>query len=169
MISVSSNIKLGSEKLNVKSTEVERRLITVAGDTYRYRRYLKSIGLQWNPKEHWWHGRVTRGRIWFLRTKLRLNADEEYKRRLVNSMRELFGTTEIKAIKTATRSKSQKADNSCHTAIEQYSAVRFDSVRKHKLTLGKSINERRCYWGCELCENCLECVSNIDENDRTSR
>jgi hypothetical protein len=29
----------------------------------------------------------------------------------------------------------------------------------------KNINKRRCHRGSEICGSCMECISNVDEND----
>ena len=42
----------------------------VQGRTYRYRRYLSSIGLMWDSSVYGWSGRLSEGRAWYIREKL---------------------------------------------------------------------------------------------------
>jgi len=133
----------------------------VQGQTFRYRRYLNTIGLWWDSSEYGWTGRLSSGRAWYLREKLGLEvipAGQNTPYKLSDNMPK--GPIRLgKVPKRPTKVDGQE------TRWEDYSAVPVKTRREAGIREGLNINDRKCYWGCELCQSCMECVSNIEEND----
>jgi hypothetical protein len=74
---------------------------------------------------------------------------------------EKVGITRISATKPVKPKRKQEGSVTC---AEEFSAVPVHTNRDGYIQPERNINLRRCYWGCELCAGCKECVSNIDEN-----
>ena len=48
---------------------------------------------------------------------------------------------------------------------EHYSALPVHTNRDARIHPEKNINEPEYHWGSEICQSCMECISNIEEND----
>lgn len=142
---------------------VYERTVIVTGNTYRYRRYLKSIGLRWSKPDQAWTGKLSNSRIQFIQNKLGLEINIAGGK-ISKSLGELVQKTCKSNVRIMNAQKQKHKSEGCSTSWESYSAI---PVIKNRVLLVQpelNINLRRCYWGCEMCGNCMECVSNIDEN-----
>ena len=141
---------------------IERKYV-VQGGIFRYRRYLGSIGLWWDSSEYGWVGRLSAGKVWFLREKLRLEVAPAGE-----TPREAYKPPQSlpkEPVRLGSAPKRPKRVEGQETRWEEYSAMPVKTMRDARVRAGLNINLRRCYWGCELCQSCMECISNVQEND----
>ena len=144
------------------------RVYAVGGRTYFHRNYLKGVGLRWDPVSQLWTGRLGRGRAWFMRVKLGLEVvlagservEAPSKPRVVVHL-----TPEARKRLRWIVGQRPSMEKGVETGWEAYSAMPVATSRDVRVQEGLNINLRDCYWGRELCPSCMECVSNIDEND----
>jgi hypothetical protein len=132
------------------------RMYRVSGATYPFRGYFKRIGLSWEPEKQVWSGELGEGRAWFIREKLRLDIREK--------MIIVLHLTPEKIRRLRAMRRMRTEPEGVKTRWEECSAVPVDRMDTH-VRATKNINERGCHWGSELCKSCMECISNIDEND----
>ena len=147
--------------------ETTRFSVMVYGSTYR--NYIKELGMRWNPVERMWLGRLTSGKAWFLRTKLGLDVCEDGQRKpaVSESLRQLVEKTchaPVRLEKTVRREVCCDREDR-QAAWEHYSAEPIATSWDARIRPEKNVNERGCHWGCEFCQGCMECISNVDEND----
>jgi hypothetical protein len=138
----------------------------VQGQTYKYRRYLGSIGLWWETASYGWVGRLTDGKVWFLREKLQLEVEEMGE----NPTREITEKLRTKSVNLppvrVTKAPSMpRRDEDAVTGWEAYSALPVHTHWEARVHAEQNINERGCHWGSEICSSCMECMSNVEEND----
>ena len=144
------------------------RIYAVGGATYRYRNYFKSLRMWWNPVESMWFGKLSSGKVWFLKTKLGLEVCEASKLKaepVSDSLKELVKKTCPEPILVGKKPASAKKDDDCTTKWEYYSALPVHTNKDARIHYKKNVNERGCHWGSEICQSCMECISNIEEND----
>jgi hypothetical protein len=138
----------------------------VQGQTYKYRRYLGSIGLWWETASYGWVGRLSDGKVWFLREKLQLEVEEMGE----NPTREITEKLRTKSasmppVRVTKAPSAPKRDEDAVTGWEQYSALPVHTHWEARIHTERNINLRGCTWGSELCQSCMECISNVEEND----
>ena len=142
------------------------RNYVVRGQTYRYRRYLRSIGLYWASWEPGWVGRLSSGRAWYLRDRLGLKVERSVPEPMSEPLKRLVERVGIGRVAVPKPVRHRKRDRDDATASwDYYSAASVRTSWDARVREGLNINERGCHWGSELCQSCMECVSNIDEND----
>lgn len=144
------------------------RIYAVGGATYRYRNYFKTLKMRWNPIESMWFGKLTSGKVWFLKTKLGLEVCEASKLKaepVSDSLKGLVKKTCPPPIRVGKKPASAKKDDDCVTKWEYYSALPVATSRDARIHPELNINLRGCTWGSDLCQSCLECISNVQEND----
>jgi hypothetical protein len=143
------------------------RIYAVGGQTYRYKQYLREVGMRWDPVSQLWRGRLGNGRAWYMRVKLGLEVVpaggegvEAPKPALEIAQRSPVSPIRLQKAPAP----SHKSDES-ETSWEAYSALPVKTKREARVHPELNINHRDCYWGCEFCQSCMECISNVDENE----
>ena len=136
----------------------------VRGQTFRYRRYLRSIGLSWASWEPGWVGELSSGRAWYLRDKLGLDVERSVYT-ASEPMKRLAERMGIKRVAVVKPVRHRRRDRDDTVTWEHYSASPVATMWDARVREGLNINERRCRWGSSMCSSCMECVSNINEND----
>ena len=142
------------------------RNYVVRGQTYRYRGYLRSIGLYWASWEPGWVGRLSSGRAWYLRDRLGLEVERSVLEPVSVPLKRMVERVGVERVAVPKPVRHRKLDKDDATASwDYYSAAPVRTSRDARVREGLNINLRGCAWGCELCQSCMECISNVDEND----
>ena len=116
----------------------------VQGQTFRYRRYLGSIGLMWDASVYGWTGRLSDGRAWYLREKLGLDVELAGKTHVYTPL----PTMPKEPVRLVRLPERPKRDNDEPlTGWEAYSAEPVRTSRDARIREGLNINERSCHWG----------------------
>jgi hypothetical protein len=142
------------------------RNYVVRGPTYRYRRYLRSIGLWWETASYGWVGRLSSGRAWYLRDRLGLEVEKPVLVPVSEPLKRLVERVGVERVAVPKPMLHTKRDRDDITASwEYYSAAPVRTGRDARVREGLNINLRGCHWGSEMCHSCMECLSNVEEND----
>lgn len=80
-------------------------------------------------------------------------------------MKELVEKTSPVSIHMEKKPALAARDQDSVTGWEYYSALPVHTSRDARIHPEKNINLRGCRWGSEICGSCMECISNINEND----
>jgi hypothetical protein len=142
----------------------ERRYI-VQGPTYRYKRYLGSLGLNWVKRRDGWLGDLPKSKAWFIRDRLKLVVTEDDTNDGPEEPWFQHGMTPAARARVRWMARQRPPEEEgVRTRWEEYSAQSVHTNRDERVDSERNINERGCYWGSAMCQSCMECVSNIEEN-----